>query len=85
MNVGISSPQRQMTGADVTLECEHAIEGAVSELVDRIITAGWPPAATFRALKRATDQQAMAYEEDPDPADDAVEIRPRNGFSLAPF
>lgn len=54
-------------------------------LVDHAIVAGWPPEAAFEAIKRATERQAMAYHEDPDPADHTIEARPPTGFSLAPF
>ena len=85
MNVRISPPQRLATDPDVTLECEHAIDAAVRELIDQVITAGWPPEAAFEAIKRVADHQAAAYQQDPDPADDPAEARPRTGFSLAPF
>lgn len=67
------------------LECEHSIGGAVRELADRAIVAGWPPEVAFEAIKRAAERQAAAYREDPDPAADPAEARPPTGFSLAPF
>ena len=85
MNVRISPPQQPTNDPDVALECEQAIDGAVRELIDHAIVAGWPPKAAFEAIKRATERQAMAYHEDPDPADDPAEARPPTGFSLAPF
>lgn len=66
-------------------KCEQAIDGGARELVDHAIVAGWPAEAAFEAIKRATERQAMAYHEDPDPADDTIEVRPPTGFSLAPF
>lgn len=85
MNVRISPQQQPTSDADVALECEQAIDGAVRELVDHAIVAGWPPEAAFEAIKRATERQAVAYHVDPDPADDTLEARPPTGFSLAPF
>ena len=85
MNVRIPPPQQPINDPGFALECEQAIDGAVRELVDHAIVAGWPPEAAFEAIKRATERQAMAYHEDPDPADDPVEARPLTGFSLAPF
>lgn len=85
MNVSISPPQRPTTDLDVSLECEHAIDAAVRDLVDQPITAGWPPEAAFAAIKRVAHRQAVAYGEDPDPADDPAEARPPTSFSLAPF
>ena len=85
MNVRISPPQQPINGPGVALECEHAIDASVRELVDQAITAGWPPEATFEAIKRVVDRQAVAYHQDSDPADDPLEARPPTGFSLAPF
>ena len=85
MNVRISPPQQPTTAPDVALECEHAVDGAVRELVDHAVIAGWPPEVAFEAIKRAAERQATAYHEDPDPADDPAEARPPSGFSLAPF
>ena len=85
MNVRISPPQQPTTDPDVALEGEHAVDGAVRELVDHAVIAGWPPEVAFEAIKRAAERQATAYHEDPDPADDPAEARPPSGFSLAPF
>lgn len=85
MNVRIAAPQRPIDEPDVARECEHAIDAAMRELVDRTITAGWPPEAAFEAIKRVADRHAVAYREDPDPADDPAAVRPPTGFSLAPF
>ena len=53
MNVRISPPQQPTTDPDAVLECEHAIDSAVRELVDQAITAGWPAEATFEAIRRS--------------------------------
>lgn len=85
MNVRISPLQHPTTDRTVGLECEQAIDAAVGDLVDQVITAGWPPATVFDAIKRVADRQAMAYRKDPDPAEDPVEGRAPTGFSLVPF
>ncbi len=85
MNARIPPPQRPVSGQDVLVECEHAIDAAVRELVDQIITAGWPPKAAYDAIKRVADRQATAYQEDPDPAGDSAGGRPPISFPLAPF
>lgn len=85
MNGRIPPPQQPNADPDFTLECERAIDDGVSELVDKTVTAGWPPKAAFTAIKRVTERQALAYQENPDPADDPVQARARIGFSLAPF
>lgn len=55
MNARIPPPHRPVSGQDVLLECEHAIDDAVRELVDQIITAGWPPKTVYDAIKRVAD------------------------------
>lgn len=85
MNVRIAAPQRPTDEPDAARDCEHAIDAAMRELVDRVITAGWPPETAFEAIKRIADRHAVAYREDPDPADDRAEVRPPTGFSLVPF
>ncbi len=85
MNARIRPPQQSTTDRDIVLECEQAISGAVRELFDHTIFAGWPPEATFDAIKRAADCHATVYHEYPDPAYDPVEARPPSSVSLAPF
>lgn len=83
MNGKISPSQRPTTGPDVMQECEQAIGTGVSELIDEMITAGWPPKVTFQAIRRVIDRQAEAYLRDPDPADDPAEALPGSAFSRA--
>ena len=85
MNVRIAPPQRPADAPDAALECEHAIDTAMREFVDRLITAGWQPETAFAAIKRVVGRQAAAYQKDPDPADVPTDIRQPIGFSLAPF
>jgi len=84
MNARIPPPQRPVSGQDVLLECEHAIDAAVRELVDQIITAGWPPKAAYDAIKRVADRQATAYQEDPDPAGDSAGAALQSAFHWRP-
>lgn len=87
MNVRISPPQKPTTDPNVALECEQAIDGAVRELVDHAIVAGWPPEAAFEAIKRATERQASPITKIPIPqmtrsklpAEPASRWRPSNG------
>jgi hypothetical protein len=81
MNGKISPPQRPTTSPDVVQECEQAIDTWVSELIDEMITAGWPPKVTFQAIRRVIDRQAEAYLNDPDSADDPAEALPGRAFS----
>lgn len=49
------------TDPDIALECEHAIDAALRELDDHVVTAGWPPEAAFEAMSAAADNEAIAY------------------------
>ncbi len=70
MTAFISSPRKPMSDVDMQMDCEIAIDNATRDLVDAIIQAGWPPKVAYSALKNVAKNQALAYEEDPDPADD---------------
>jgi len=55
MNVRISPPQLPINDPGVALECEQAIDGAVRELIDHAIVAGWPPVGRRRRhLRRSS-------------------------------
>lgn len=71
--------------ADIAAKCEHAIGVAVRHLAESMITTGWPPEATFEAIRRVAYREADAYRQDPDRADDPVESRTPAPFSFAPF
>ncbi|AOF93030.1 hypothetical protein [Sinorhizobium sp. RAC02] len=85
MKFRIPPPKQLTTDPDVALECERAVDAPVQKLADLVITAGWPPEAVFQAIKRVAHRQAAAFQKDPDPTDDPVSVRPRTGFSMAPF
>ena len=70
MDQRIPSPKKPIGDADTQIDCEFAIEEHVRALVDDVIQAGWPPAVAFAAVENVAAQQAKAYTEDPDPADD---------------
>jgi len=55
---------------DMQIDCEIAIDMATRDLVDAVIQAGWPPKIAYSALKNVARNQALAYQDDPDSADD---------------
>lgn len=85
MTLFIPSPRQPMSDADAQIDCELAIDAQVRDLVDAIIQAGWRPEIAYAALKSVAENHALAYLEDPDPADDPADARPPASFSLAPF
>lgn len=66
----IQSPRKPMSDADAQIDCECAVDIPARQLVDDVIRAGWAPRVAYAALKSVIDNQALAYAEDPDPADD---------------
>ena len=70
MTLSIPSPRKPMSDEDAQIDCELAIDVPVRDLVDAIIQAGWSPEVAYAALKSVAHNQALAYMEDPDPADD---------------
>jgi hypothetical protein len=85
MNAHIPRPSGQSRGDNALLECEEAVDVAVRDLVDQVISAGWPPWLAFAAIKSVAQHQAIAYQHDPDPADDPEEGQKPLPFPLAPF
>lgn len=66
----ITPPRRTPDHPDYQLDCEEALDLAVRALVDEAIVAGWKPEVIYEALASVADNQRLAYDEDPDPADD---------------
>lgn len=66
----ITPPRRTSDHPDYRLECEEALDLTVRALVDETIVAGWKPETVYEALGSLADNQRLAYNEDPDRADD---------------
>lgn len=66
----IISPKNDESHPDYVLACEEALDRPVREMVDMAINAGWKPEAVYTALSNVTTAQILAYDFDPDPADD---------------
>jgi hypothetical protein len=72
-NMVIVGPTHSPDEPEYEFECQRALELAVLDLVDQAGQAGWETGAAFRALAEIVGNQALAYEQDLDPAEDAVE------------
>lgn len=64
------SPRKPMGDPDAQIDCEFVLDEPVRELIDAATLAGWPPKVVFAAMKSVVENRALAYAEDPDPADD---------------
>jgi len=70
----IPPPSRPLSDVDTQLECEEMLDNPVRGFIEAFVQAGWPPTVVYKAVKNVVDHQAIAYAEDPDPADDAPTI-----------
>ncbi|NHT78931.1 hypothetical protein G8E10_24845 [Rhizobiaceae bacterium CRRU44] len=66
----ITSPKIAADHPDYQISCEEALDLPARDLVDKAIQAGWSPRVIYKALQEVARNQALAYEEDPDPEDD---------------
>lgn len=66
----IKPPRLTADNEDYGIECQEALDIPARDLVDKAIQAGWSPRAVYAALQEVARNQALAYEADPDPADD---------------
>lgn len=66
----IHSPSKPIDHPDAQIDCESMIDIPVRDFIDQLIQSGWSPDVVFAAMRSVVDNQAMAYAEDPDPADD---------------
>ncbi len=66
----IHSPSNAMDHPDTQIDCESMIDIPVRDFIDQIIQSGWSPEVVFAAMRNVVNNQALAYAEDPDPADD---------------
>ena len=75
----IPAPKRSIDEPEYNFELQEALEYPVLDLVDRIGAAGWNKREAFKALAEVIRNQALAYEHDPDPDDDAAEYGEAEG------
>ncbi|WLR90954.1 hypothetical protein [Shinella zoogloeoides] len=66
----ILAPRHLPDHPDYNLDCQEALDLAVRDLVDQAVQKGWSTREVLRALKSVAENQALAYEEDPDPEDE---------------
>ncbi len=66
----ILSPKLNSEHPDYQLSCEEALDPALRDIIDIAIGSGWAPRIVFNAIQSIAINQALAYEEDPDPVSD---------------
>lgn len=68
----IISPKAPGMYVDRDIDCEEAMDYAITDLMDRASSAGWSIPEALAAIERVIPNQRMAYEADPDPAGDGA-------------
>jgi hypothetical protein len=68
----IIRPRHEGNYPDRKLDCEEAMDIAISNALDGAGRAGWTIPEALDAIARVLPQQRKAYALDPDPADDPL-------------
>lgn len=66
----IIEPKAPGLYVDRDIDCEEAMDYAITDLLDRASAAGWSIPEALAAIERVIPNQRRAYEADPDPADE---------------
>lgn len=66
----IIEPKAPGLYVDRDIDCEEAMDYAITDLLDRASVAGWPIPEALAAIERVIPNQRRAYEADPDPTDE---------------
>ncbi|THF58711.1 hypothetical protein [Ollibium composti] len=66
----IPRPRHEGRYPDRNIDCQEALDLAVRDLVDRAENAGWTASEAYRAIDVIIVAQRLAYDLDPDPAED---------------
>lgn len=66
----ITRPRHEGLYPNRDVDCEEAMDIAITALVDTASRAGWSIPEALDAISRVLLQQRKAYAIDPDPADD---------------
>jgi hypothetical protein len=69
----IPAPKRSIDDPHYNAELQEALDFPVLDFIDRIGAAGWSKREAFKALAEVIHNQALAYEQDPDPDDEPSE------------
>lgn len=67
----VIAPKAPGPYVDRDIDCEEAMDYAITDLLDRASSAGWSIPEALDAIARVIPNQRIAYEADPDPADEA--------------
>ena len=67
----INTPKYPVSHEDRHLVCQEEVEGPIQVIIDRANMHGWTTLETIAAMEEVLKNIRIAYDEDPDPAEDA--------------
>ncbi|MDQ0323862.1 hypothetical protein QO002_006069 [Pararhizobium capsulatum DSM 1112] len=77
----IAAPTCSPVESEYDFQCQQALQLAVLALVDQATQAGWATQSTLKALGEIVTNQTLAYDHDPDPAEDDSDLNGRRHHS----
>ena len=66
----MNSPRNTRDYPDRAMDCQEAVDLPLRELVDSMVVLGWRTPEVCDALEEVIKNQSLAYDADPDPAED---------------
>jgi hypothetical protein len=81
----IRAPSKIIGDEDRSLEIEELLDEPFRNLVDEAATAGWSTPEVLNALEELVRNYRIAYEIDPDPADDPAHGDSGDGNDFGEF
>ena len=67
----INTPKYPVSHEDRHLVCQEEVDGPLRMILDLATTHGWGTIETITAMEEVLKNIRIAYDEDPDPAEDA--------------
>lgn len=79
----IPPPKASSDYKDRRLDCQHALELVLAQILDDAARSGWRQPECFDAVEALIADFRQSYEEDPDPADDPIHVL--EGITESPY
>ena len=71
---------RNVSDVDRKIELEEQIDALLADLIDQFVVAGYGTVETIKAMHEVLDNRRLAYDRDPDPAEDTYIPEPANDW-----
>lgn len=71
---------RSISDPDRSLELQEQIDMQLADLIHQFVVAGYGTVETIKAMHEVLDSRRLAYDRDPDPAEDTYIPEPANDW-----